>query len=47
MIQAKHHAVIYPIFRLLTRYLMNHKFHSVHIEGDFEDTGKPVLVIAN
>ena len=47
MIQAKHHAVIYPIFRLLTRYLMNHKFHSVHVEGDFEDTGKPVLVIAN
>lgn len=47
MIQAKHHAVIYPIFRLLTRYLMSHKFHSVHIEGDFEDTGKPVLVIAN
>ena len=47
MIQAKHHAVIYPIFRLLTQYLMNHKFHSVHVEGDFEDTGKPVLVIAN
>ena len=47
MIKARHHAVIYPIFRILTRYLMNHKFHSVHIEGDFEDTGKPVLVIAN
>ena len=47
MIQAKHHAVIYPIFSLLTQYLMNHKFHSVHVEGDFEDTGKPVLVIAN
>lgn len=47
MIKARHHAVIYPIFRLLTRHLMDHKFHSVHIEGNFEDNGKPILIIAN
>jgi len=47
MIRAKHHPVIYPLFQLLTRYLLKRKFNSVHIGGDFDDDGNAVLVIAN
>jgi 1-acyl-sn-glycerol-3-phosphate acyltransferase len=47
MIKAKHHRVVYPLFKLLTRYLLKKNFNQVHIEGDFKDNGTPVLVIAN
>ncbi len=47
MIKAKHHPVIYPLFKALTRYLLKRNFNSTHIEGEFADAGKPVLVIAN
>lgn len=47
MIKAKHHPVIYPLFKALTRYLLKRNFSSTHIEGVFVDAGKPVLVIAN
>lgn len=47
MIKAKHHPVIYPLFKALTRYLLKRNFNSTHIEGEFTDAGKPVLVIAN
>ena len=47
MIKAKHHIVIYPLFKLLTRYLLKRNFNSINIEGVFNDNVKPVLVIAN
>lgn len=47
MIKAKHHIVIYPLFKKLTQYLLKRNFKSIQIQGDFNDTGKPVLVIAN
>jgi len=47
MIKAKHHIVIYPFFKWLTRFLIKRNFCSLHIEGDFNDNGYPVLVIAN
>ncbi len=47
MIKAKHHKVIYPLFQWLSRFLINRKFHSVYINGEFRDNGNSVLVIAN
>lgn len=44
---AKHHVVIYPMFKYLTRFLLRRYFSSVTIKGDFEDNGSPVLVISN
>lgn len=47
MIKAKHHSVIYPLFQRLTGFLLKRNFNSVQVEGDFNDIGKPILVIAN
>lgn len=47
MIKAKHHFVIYPVFIWLTRLLIKRHFRKIVIEGEFEDNGNPVLVIAN
>ncbi|MDD2411284.1 MAG: lysophospholipid acyltransferase family protein [Bacteroidales bacterium] len=47
MIKSKHHIVIYPLFKRLTQYLLKRKFKSIDIQGEYNDTGKPVLVIAN
>lgn len=47
MIKAKHHKVIYPLFKCLTSVLLNRNFNSIAISGEFVDTGKPIFVIAN
>jgi len=47
ILKAKHHRVIYPLFKLLTHFLLKRKFQVIHTIGDFDDPGKPVLVIAN
>jgi len=47
MIKAKHHFFIYPLFKWLTRFLLRKNFYQVKILGEFEDSGKPVLVISN
>lgn len=47
MIKAKHHKVIYPLFIWLTRTMIRRNFNSVSIQGEFNDNGKSVLVIAN
>ncbi|HKK66917.1 MAG TPA: lysophospholipid acyltransferase family protein [Bacteroidales bacterium] len=47
MIKAKHHTVIYPMFKMLTRFLMRRRFASARINGDFSDSGHAVLVISN
>ena len=47
MLTANHHRFIYPFFQYYTEYLLKRRFHSVHICGDFEDRGLPVLLIAN
>ena len=47
MIKAKHHFVIYPLFKWLTGILLKRSFNKIIIEGEFEDNGNPVLVIAN
>ena len=47
MITANHHGVIDPFFQWYTRSRLNRKFHAVHIDADFVDTGRAVLLIAN
>lgn len=47
MIKAKHNMVIYPFFRWLNGFLLRRNFSSIHLEGEFVDSGGPVLVIAN
>jgi len=47
MIQAKHHIIIHPMFKWLTAFLLRRTFSSIHIDGNFKDNGKPILVIAN
>ncbi|MCX7987697.1 MAG: lysophospholipid acyltransferase family protein [Bacteroidales bacterium] len=48
MIRAKHHVIIYPFFRYLTRYLINRQFHSIYfIELNKLDSSQPILLIAN
>lgn len=47
MIRAKHHNVMYPFFKWLTRFLLKRNFHALQIEGPFHDNGRSVLVVAN
>ena len=47
MIKAKHHFVIYPLFKWLTRLLVKRNFKKIVVEGKFEDNGNSILVIAN
>lgn len=47
MITANHHGVIDPFFQWYTRTLLNRKFHAVHINADFVDRDRAVLLIAN
>ena len=47
MIKAKHHSVIYPLFKWLGSFLIKRHFCSVQIEGEFNDNGHSVLVVAN
>ena len=47
MIHAKHHPVIYPIFRGLTRFLLHRHFNNINIEGKIKNSNKAILLIAN
>jgi 1-acyl-sn-glycerol-3-phosphate acyltransferase len=47
MKKAKHHFVIYPVFIWLTSLLIKRHFRKIVIDGQFQDNGKPILVIAN
>lgn len=47
MIKAKHHKVIYPLFKGLTKFFIRRSFSSVHFEGLFKDNEHAVLVLAN
>lgn len=47
MLKAKHHIVIYPLFQKLTFLLLKRHFNKVLIQGEFNDNGKAVLIIAN
>lgn len=47
MIKAQHHSFISPMFRLLTRFFIKRHFSSVHIESDYVECNKPILLIAN
>lgn len=47
MIKSKHHIVIYPMFKWLSRFLIKRGFNSVTIDGRFADNGGAVLIIAN
>ncbi|MBP6662223.1 MAG: lysophospholipid acyltransferase family protein [Paludibacter sp.] len=47
MIKAKHHKIILPLFKWLSRFMINRKFSSIHIDGKFDDNGHSVLVVAN
>jgi len=47
MIKAKHHPVIYPIFKWLSRFLIKRNFNTVQIETDYIENDCPVLLVAN
>ncbi|HEY9123700.1 MAG TPA: lysophospholipid acyltransferase family protein [Bacteroidales bacterium] len=47
MIKARHHIVVYPLFKWLTRFLIKRNFRAVHVEGYFTDNHKAILTIAN
>jgi len=47
MIKAKHHRAIYPLFQWLCRFMIKRNFCCVHLEGEFNDNGHSVLVVAN
>lgn len=47
MINAKQHFIIYPLFQWLTGFLLKRNFNSVSIDGAFQDTAKPILVVSN
>ena len=47
ILKAKHHFIIYPMFKWLTMFLLKKRFSQVQIMGDYEVTKRPVLVIAN
>ena len=47
IIKARHHPIIYPFFKLYTRWKILRNFESVYFSGDYLDSGLPVLLIAN
>lgn len=47
MIRANHHIIIFPFFKWLSRFMIKRNFCSIHIEGEFNDNGHSVLVVAN
>lgn len=47
MIKTKHHTVIYSLFKWLGYFMMKRNFCSIHFEGEFNDNGHSVLVVAN
>ncbi len=47
MIKARHHKIIYPIFKILTRFLIRWKFAAVTIDYRFNDNQNAILIIAN
>ncbi|MBN2166155.1 MAG: lysophospholipid acyltransferase family protein [Marinilabiliaceae bacterium] len=47
MIKAMHHIFIYPLFQWISRLLVKLNFNSINIEGEFNDNGNAVLVVAN
>lgn len=47
MIKAKHHNVIYPLFQRLTVFLLKRNFKKALVNGEFNDSGKPILIISN
>jgi 1-acyl-sn-glycerol-3-phosphate acyltransferase len=47
MIKAKHHSVIYPLFKWLARFLIKRNFCTVHFNGEFKDNGHSMLIVAN
>lgn len=47
MIRANRHIIIFPLFKWLSRFMINRNFCATHIEGAFNDNGHPVLMVAN
>lgn len=47
MITAKHHIVIYPLFKWLTKYLLRRNFYEVVVDGDYIRQDNPLLVVSN
>lgn len=47
MIKAKHHRFFYPLFLWLSRFMIKRNFCSIHFEGEINDNGHSVLVVAN
>ena len=47
MIKAKHLFLFYHFFRLNSLWDIKRHFHEVIIEGNYEEKGKPILIIAN
>jgi 1-acyl-sn-glycerol-3-phosphate acyltransferase len=47
IIKAQHHPVIYPFFKLYTKWKISQSFESVHFSGEYSEKGLPLLLIAN
>ncbi|MGK9476317.1 lysophospholipid acyltransferase family protein [Melioribacter sp. OK-6-Me] len=47
MLKSKHHFFIYPMFKVLTRILIKMNFKDVFIQGDYINSGKSLLILAN
>ena len=47
MIKPKRNNFIFQLFKFHLYFLLKRNFNSIKIEGNFHDTGKPILIIAN
>ena len=47
ILRAKHNFFIYPFFQYYTKMMIKKKFESISIEGEFKDSGKPLMLIGN
>jgi 1-acyl-sn-glycerol-3-phosphate acyltransferase len=47
IIKARHHCILYPFFQWYTLWKIALNFSSVHIQGEYNEKGSPLLLIAN
>jgi 1-acyl-sn-glycerol-3-phosphate acyltransferase len=47
ILEAKHHIIVYSFFKWYSAWIIKRNFSSIHLDGEFHDRKKAVLLISN